>query len=220
MNIKRLIFWTVFVLILGLIVWGLVVAMNKPSVGPTLAAPAPVSLADHILGPADAKVTLIEYSDFQCPACELYYQIIEQLVNESSTTMRLVYRHFPLDEVLPDGKVQHPNADGAAMASEAAGVQGKFWEMYRLLFGNHADWTELSDPTSVFVGYATKLGLNVDQFKKDLTNQSLRDAIQADKNEGMSIGINSTPTFFVNGKTIVNPQGYEAFKAIIDAAAR
>jgi protein-disulfide isomerase len=221
MNIKRLTFWIIFVLILGLIVWGLYAAMNKsPSSLPKVGVPAPVTATDHILGPVDAPVTLIEYSDFQCPACELYYSMVKQLVNESSTTMRLVYRHFPLDEVLPGGQVQHPNADAAAEASEAAGAQGKFWEMYDLLFANHTDWTELPDPTAVFVGYATKIGLNVDQFKKDLVSQPIRDVVQADKSEGVSLGINQTPTFFVNGKAIVNPQSYEAFKALIDSAAR
>lgn len=210
MNTKRIIFWLGFVVVLALIVWGLIAAMNKGS-ATNLTAPAPVTSADHVLGSATVPVTLLEYSDFQCPACESYYPLVTRLYNESSSTMRLVYRHFPLS--------QHPNAVPAAMASEAAGVQGKFWEMYDQLFTNHADWTELADPTPVFVGYAAKLGLNTAEFKADLSSSTLADIINGDQNEGIHIGIDHTPTFFINGKVIDNPQGYEQFKALIDAAA-
>jgi len=210
MNTKRIIFWLCFVVILALIIWGLIVAMNKPTNGGSAGTPAPVSAADHVRGPADAKVTMIEYSDFQCPACEAYYPVVEKLMAESSSTIRMVYRHFPLP--------QHANAIPAAMASEAANAQGKFWEMYNMLFTNHVDWTELNDPTPVFVGYATKLGLDIDKFKADLSSSTLRDIITNDSNEGVKIGINATPTFFINGKAIQNPQSYEQFKSIIDAA--
>lgn len=215
MNTKRVVFWSIFVIVIALIVWGLAVAMKKSANTPgglNLGTPAAVTDTDHVMGSADAPVTLIEYSDFQCPACEMYYPLVTKLLSdEGSTTVRFVYRHFPLS--------QHANAVPASMASEAAGLQGKFWEMYDLIFANHTDWTELPDPTSVFVGYATRLGLDITKFKSDLNNPVLRSAIQANTDEGIKIGINQTPTFFVNGKAIVNPQSYEAFKAIIDAAA-
>ncbi len=215
MNTKRLTFWSVFLIVLALIVWGLGVAMKKSAnlpVGQNLGAPAPISASDHVRGPANAQVTLIEYSDFQCPACETYYPVVSKLLTDSTTTIQFVYRHFPLS--------QHPNAIPASMASEAAGAQGKFWEMYDLLFSNHADWTELSDPTAIFVKYATQLGLNVPQFTTDLASSTLKDKITSQNDEGISLGIDSTPTFFVNGKAIVNPQGYEAFQTIIDTAAK
>ena len=212
MNTKRLTFWITFFAILALIVWGMIVAMNKPVKGTSLGSPAPVTSTDHVVGPANAPVTIIEYSDFQCPACEQYYGVVSRLMLESSTTVRLVYRQFPL--------AQHPNAIPAAMASEAAGAQGKFWGMYDQLFTNHTDWTELPDPTSVFVGYAKHIGLDEAKFKQDLASSTLRNAILAEEAEGVSLGIDQTPTFFVNGKAIVNPQGYDEFKTIIDAAAR
>ncbi len=212
MNTKRIVFWLIFAVVIILIVWGLIVAMNKPPKGSSFGIPAPVTLADHITGPANAPVTLIEYSDFQCPACENYYPVVERLLSESSTTLRVVYRQFPLS--------QHANAMPAAMASEAAGAQGKFWEMYRELFSNHTDWTELTNPTDVFVGYATKIGLDIPKFKADLASSTLRDIVNADEQEGISLGINSTPTFFVNGKVLVNPENYDQFKAIIDSAAQ
>ncbi|MBU6231765.1 MAG: thioredoxin domain-containing protein [Patescibacteria group bacterium] len=213
MNKRRILFWSGFVIVLGLIVWGLVASMNQPSAGLSLAEPAPVTAKDHVIGPADAPVTLIEYSDFQCPACEAYYPIVTQVFQESSSTMRLVYRHFPLP--------QHPNAVPAAVASEAANVQGKFWGMYNMLFENHADWTELSDPTPVFVGYAEKLGLDVAQFKADLASSTIRGIVTADEDEGIHIGIDHTPTFFLNGKELQPQQiqDYASFKAAVDAAA-
>lgn len=213
MNTKRIIFWSVFLVILALIVWGLAVAMKKSAnapVGLNLGTPASVTVVDHIRGPENAKVTLLEYSDFQCPACQAYYPLISRIMDEASTSLRLVYRHYPLP--------QHANAFSAAVASEAAAVQGKFWEMYDLLFATPSDWTEESDPTPVFVRYAGQIGLNVSQFTNDLASSTLKDKVTAQKNEGIKLGINATPTFFINGKAIANPQGYEPFKQIIDSA--
>jgi protein-disulfide isomerase len=212
MNTKRIIFWIIFVVILGLIVWGLSVAMNKPAPGQNLAAPAPVTSADHIIGLANAPVTLIEYGDFECPACGLYAPIVEKLIANASTTLRVVFRHFPLP--------QHANAMITAETSEAAAMQGKFWEMYKLIYANQADWENLSDAHTILDGYAGQIGLDMTKFKADIDSAAAKSVVLADLNEGEHVGINQTPTFFVNGKAIVNPQGYEAFKALIDAAAQ
>jgi protein-disulfide isomerase len=193
--------------------------MNKPGVSGRVGTPAPVSAQDHILGPTDAPVTMIEYSDFQCPACAQYHPYVKRLVSEASTTLRLVYRHFPLDNIRPDGQVQHPNAVPAAIAAEAASRQGKFWEMHDLLFENQNDWAELKDANPVFETYATKLGLDLAKFKADLADKTIESGIQAEKSEGIRLGIDHTPTFFINGKVIDNPQSYEQFKTIVDAAA-
>jgi protein-disulfide isomerase len=214
MNTKRIAFWVVFVVILGLIVWGMVAAMNKSaSRGPgEVGTPAPITAADHVRGPADAPVTLIEYSDFQCPACEAYYPLIERVYASSTVPIRMVYRHFPLP--------QHRNAIPSARAAEAAALQGRFWEMYSLLFANHTQWTELSDPTTIFESYAERIGLNVPKFKTDLDSKAVTDAVDAASAEANRIGLFQTPTFFVNGKMIQNPQGYDAFKTAIESAAR
>jgi protein-disulfide isomerase len=214
MNIKRIIFWASFIIILILIIWGLIVASNKASNGSSLnlGQPANVTDLDHVTGPKDAPVTLVEYSDFQCPACESYFYVVERLIASSTVPIRLVYRHFPLS--------QHANAIPASLASEAASSQGKFWEMYRLLFDNHTDWTELKDPNPVFIGYATKLGLNVEVFKADMASSTLKQKITDSVKEGTSIGISGTPTFFVNGKVIDNPKSYEEFKTIIEQASK
>lgn len=215
MNTKRLFFWIGFVVVLGLIVWGLIAAMNKSSATGTAngnySTPAPVTSADHVRGPANAPITLIEYADFQCPACEAYEPVLEKLEAATSTSFQIVYRYFPLP--------QHPNALPSAYAAEAAGLQGKFWEMHDLLFANHADWTELPDPTSVFVGYATQLGLDVNKFKSDMNSDAVKARIQRDLDEGTNIGVNYTPSFFLNGHIINNPQSYDEFIAILQNAA-
>jgi protein-disulfide isomerase len=155
---------------------------------------------------------MIEYGDFECPACGVYAPIVERLVaTDASTTLRLVFRHFPLP--------QHANAPLAAQASEAAAMQGKFWDMYRLLYANQADWVNLSDPHSIFDGYAEQVGLDMTKFKADIDSTAAKAAVVADQTEGEHIGIDQTPTFFVNGKAVINPQSYEAFQALIEAAA-
>jgi protein-disulfide isomerase len=210
---KRIIFWLCFIVVLGLIVWGLVVAMNKPvTPSKTLSTPADVTSIDNVIGPENARVTLIEYSDFQCPACAMYFPVVEKLFAESSTTMRLVYRHFPLP--------QHANAMIASQASEAAALQGKFWPMYRLIFDNQTEWENSTKAREIFTQYAERIGLNMTSFKKDIDSDIVKNKIQASRDEGIKIGINGTPTFFVNGKAISNPQGYEQFKTIIEEAIK
>ena len=212
MNTKRIAIWTVFVIVLALIVWGVIASMNKSASGPKVGTPEPIVSTDHIKGPADAPVTLLEYSDFQCPACEAYYSVVEHVLASSTVPIRFVYRHFPLP--------QHSNARPSAQAAEAAGLQGKFWEMYSLLFANHTEWTELTDPSSVFAGYAQRIGLNLSKFKADVDSTVVKGIVEGSFVASQKLGLNQTPTFFLNGKMIQNPQSYEQFKADIEAAAR
>jgi len=213
METKRIIFWTGFLVVIGLIVWGLVVSVNKGNRNglENLGQPAPVSASDHATGPLDAPVTIIEYADFECPACESYYYVVKQLLSSSTVPIRLVYRNFPLP--------QHTNALPAALAAEAAGLQGKYWEMHDLIFQNHADWTDLGDPKPVFVGYAKDLGLDIGRFDADTASSGLKDFIDNQEAEGVGIGIDATPTFFLNGKAINNPPTYAEFESDIEAAA-
>jgi protein-disulfide isomerase len=212
MNTKRYIYWTGFVVVIILIIWGLMVAMSRDA--STLGQPknpSPVSLQDHSFGSANAPVTIIEYSDFQCPACQAYYYVVEKILASSTVPIRLVYRHFPLS--------QHLNSIPAALASESANEQGKFWEMYKLLFENHSQWEESKEPDKLFEEYAQKIGLDLVKFRLDLASTTLKDKIQASSDEGMKIGINATPSFFINGKFIQNPRGYEEFKTNIEQQA-
>lgn len=216
MNTKRIIFWLGFVIVIGLIIWGLIAAMSKEEARktPNLESPSPITTADHVRGPVEAPVTIIEYSDFQCPACATYYPLVERLIAEASTTVRFVYRHFPLFPI------PHKNAVIAAEASEAAALQGKFWEMYRLLFDNQKLWENSDTPKALFEEYAGRIGLNLATYTKDIVSDVVKARVEKDRAEATALGVNSTPTFFVNGKAIVNPNSYESFKTLIDEAAR
>jgi len=161
-------------------------------------------------GGSTAKATLIEYADFQCPACASYYSVVKQLTQDFGDSLRVVYRYFPLQ--------QHQYGRLAAYAAEAAGKQGKFWEMHDMLFGNQSDWADSSDAESIFIGYATTLGLNVDQFKTDLHSDSVAARVQSDYEGGFTAGVDSTPTFYLNGKKLANPATYNEFKSLISDA--
>lgn len=171
----------------------------------------PVSDSDWYEGGKDATVTLVEYSDFQCPACGAYFPVVKSLSQNYGDKLKIVYRNYPLTQL-------HSNAQLAAQAAEAAGIQGRFFDMHDVLFSTQKDWSALADPTDFFVTYATQLGLNVEQFKTDLTSSAVKDAIAQDVRGGDSANVNSTPTFFLNGVQITsNPQGLAPFMTLIDA---
>ncbi|MEX0596811.1 MAG: thioredoxin domain-containing protein [Candidatus Paceibacterota bacterium] len=171
-----------------------------------------VTDTDKYLGDKNAKVTLIEYSDFECPACKAYEDIVKQLRDSySSEDFRIVYRHFPLRSI-------HPNADLAAQAAEAAGEEGKFWEMKDELFKNQSEWAKEKDPRGLFGAYAKVIGLDVAEFDEDLLPEDdSKERVEKDYQSGVAIGVNSTPTFILNGVVIKNPQTVDEFKSLIDA---
>ncbi len=212
MNIKRFLNWGIFIVILGLIVWGMVAASNKQARdGANLNLPSKIVETDHILGLKDAPVTLVEYGDFECPACGMYYPVVKKLTDEYGTSsLRFVFRHFPL--------TQHAKAIPAAKVVEAAGRQGKFFEMYDLLYENQDEWIKASSSDIVFEGYAKKLGLNIEKFNSDIKDPAIDIIIDNDFKGGAKGGVKATPTFFVNGKSIPNPQSYVDFKKIIEDA--
>ncbi len=161
--------------------------------------------------PADnAKVTIVEFADFQCPACGRTYPVLKQVLAEYKGKITFIYRHFPLP--------QHSNAMLAAQASEAASAQGKFWEMYSMLYENQTTWSESLTASEIFTGYAKKLGLDTQQFSQDLSNASFEKSIQSDKDDGIRLGVNSTPTFFINNKKLEESPTYSVFKSTIDKA--
>ena len=166
-----------------------------------------ISDSDWIKGNKESKITLIEYSDFQCPACVSYYPIIKQVIDSYGDKLVFAYRHFPLS--------QHKNAELAAITAEAAGRQGKFWEMHDAIFNNQKEWSENSNAKELFIKYAGDISLNIEQLKSDMTSEELKNKVKSDLNSGISAGVNSTPTFFLNGKKI-SPQSYEDFKNIIE----
>ena len=165
---------------------------------------------DHVKGSVDASVVLIEYSDFQCPACKSYYPLVRQLASEYNDRLLVVYRHFPLREV-------HARATIAAYATEAAGKQGKFWEMHDVIFENQDNWVKAEKPEELFATYAGVIALDVEQFLKDYDAPETKTRVNRDAEDGRSKGINSTPTFYINGVKITNnPRSMEEFRTLIE----
>ena len=171
----------------------------------------PVSDSDWFQGGKDASVVLVEYSDFQCPACASYFPVMTALEQAYGDKLKIVYRNYPLTQL-------HPHAQLAAQAAEAAGLQGQFFAMHDLLFGNQKTWSAEADPTNTFIAYAEALKLDVARFTTDLTSDGVKDSIREDVLGRTRANVASTPTFFLNGFKIENPQGLDPFKAVIDAA--
>lgn len=169
----------------------------------------PVSDRDHSAGPADAPVTLVEFGDLECPYCRLAEPIVAAARRELGSMLRFVYRHFPLAEM-------HPHARMAAQATEAAGAQGRFWEMRALLF-EHQDALGEND----LFGYAVALGLDTERFTRELSEQVHARRVSDDFRSGVRSGVNGTPTFFVNGERYDGPwTGATAFTRMLrDTAA-
>jgi len=166
---------------------------------------------EHIRGKADAKVTLVEYSDFQCPACGSFSPLVASLLDDFPDDLRVIYRHFPLTSI-------HKNAQSAAYAAEAASQQGKFWEMHDKLFASQEEWSNLVDPKDKFLEYAESLELGKDQFLIDYQSPEIEAQVKNDSDSALSFGLNGTPTFFVNNRKIELPQSYETFKEVINDA--
>jgi protein-disulfide isomerase len=159
-----------------------------------------------------AKVTIVEFGDYQCPACAMadptVTQVIRQYVRVDPLKVNVVFRNFPLP--------QHKNALISAEAAEAAGEQGKYWEMHSLLYEHQKAWENLNNPIEVFVGYAKDLNLNIDQFKQSVESNKYAEKINKDKQDGLKLGVNSTPTFYINGLKQTS-FGFEQFKSKIEA---
>ena len=147
----------------------------------------PVSERDHIAGPDDAPVTLVEYGDYECPYCGMAHPVVKRAQRELGKQLRFVFRNFPLAEA-------HPHAQIAAQAAEAAGAQGRFWEMHDMIF-DHQDALEVKD----LLGYAASLGLDAEQIARDLEAGTYVKRVKEDFRSGVKSGVNGTPTFFVNG---------------------
>ena len=147
----------------------------------------PVGEGDHVQGPPDAAVTLVEYGDFECPYCGMAYPIVKEVQAHFGDRLRFVFRNFPLGEV-------HPHAEHAAEAAEAAGAQGKFWPMHDQLFEHQK---QLDD--AHLRAYAAAEGLDADRFAVDLGGHAFADRVREDFMSGVRSGVNGTPTFFVDG---------------------
>lgn len=163
-------------------------------------------------GKADAPITIIEYSDFQCPFCSRWFaQTYPTLVKEYVDTgkVRLQFRDFPLTSL-------HPNAFGAAVAARCAGEQEKYWEMHDKLFGSQNDWAQLPDPKATFTSYAKELALDTDAFQQCLGGGKFDQEIQADLQAGQAAGVTGTPSFLINNQLVVGALPTETFRQYIE----
>lgn len=198
-------FWGI-ILVICLVFVGIVVFSkdNNPTnnVKPT----------NHVVGTDKNSVTLVEYGDFQCPACGKYYPTVHQIVEEYKDRIQFQFRNLPLSQI-------HQNAFSAARAAEAADKQSKYWEMYDMLYQNQSVWAESDNPKNNYVEYAKQLGLDIDKFNSDYASKAVNDIINADLDAfAKTKETKQTPTFFLNGKKINPDASVESFKKVIDEA--
>jgi protein-disulfide isomerase len=185
---------------------------TEQATGGATGAIAPTPGGGRVRGASDAKVTLVEYGDYQCPTCGLYHPITMELLNRYPGKFKLEFHHFPLIQM-------HTNAMGAALAAESAGDQGKFWEMNDLLFENQKVWGDLRNPNpnaeAVFLQFALQLGLDSNKFMQSMRSPATRDRVLADVAKGSPI-VKGTPTFILDGQVLPNLPELQWFVDYID----
>lgn len=200
-------FWG-FIIVIVLVFSGILIYSNKKDEASNKTQPT-----NHVMG-ENKKITLVEYGDFQCPACSSYYPVVAEVVEKYKDDVAFQFRHLPLTQI-------HNNAFAASRAAEAAGKQGKFWEMYDMLYQNQEAWSEENNPKPTFEDYATELKLDIDKFRTDYSAKSTNDVINADiaafKKTGAAM---QTPTFFLDGKRIDVKADIATFEKAIDEALK
>lgn len=223
--------WIIFAVICVVVLGGLVALsqkdkVNVADVNQTKIQPANASdgnIADHVFGKADSKVVLIEYGDYQCPYCGDAYPQVKDITDTYKDKIAFIFRNYPL-------ATMHPNAKAGAAAAEAAGLQGKYWEMHDKLYSNQDAWTSLSTDkrTDMFVSLAKAVGVkDLDKFKTDMAGDDVNKKINFDLALGNKAGITGTPTFYLDGtkvsdtvaSSVINGDG-SAMKSAIDAALK
>lgn len=172
----------------------------------------PPTASNHTQGANQSGVVLLEYGDFQCPACGAYYPILQEVKTKYTDQISFQFRHFPIVS-------SHPNAMAAHRAAEAAARQDRFWDMHDMLYETQPSWEGSTNAATIFEGYAQQLGLDVQKYKQDLADSRTKDIIDADMAAGKEAGVAGTPSFFLDGKKIEStPRTIEDFSKLIDEA--
>lgn len=191
-------------------------SLFRPAPPPTeplkeLSKAAPGAEPPHVRGGGSATVTIEEFADFQCPPCRRLHPELKQIEAEYGSRLRVVFRHLPLS--------MHEYAWEAAKASEAAGLQNRFWEMHDLLFERQRQWSESAEARPIFVDYAREIGLDVERFKRDMDGSDVSGRVASDQKRAQSVEITGTPTLFLNGREIAAEEmSAEGIRAAINTA--
>jgi protein-disulfide isomerase len=204
-------FWGILAIIV-LIFVGIFVFTGNNNKSNSSANSGSAKPTSHIEGLGQSGVTLVEYGDYECPFCEEYSSIVKQVQQEFNSQIFFQFRNFPLVSI-------HQNAFAGARAAEAAALQGQFWQMHDALYdsSNWQVWSTSNDPTPDFNQYAQELGLNLAKFKQDFASQAVNNAIVADENVGNKLGIDGTPTFYLDGKQVSPQPTVASFESLIKA---
>lgn len=157
-----------------------------------------------------ATVTLVEFGDYQCPACGAYHTVVKQVLSDFAGSVNFVFRAYPLSI--------HSNANIASYAALAAGKQGKYWPMHEALYEKQSEWSTGTDARAKIMEYAKGMGLNMEKFTKDIDSDEVKSFVERDVRDGDTLGINATPTFFINAEKIENPASLADFESLIKAA--
>jgi len=187
-------------------------AVNTPGTSTTRPAVATtVAPGTHLRGRSDAPVLLEEYADFQCPPCGFVHPILKRLESEYETQLRVAFHHFPL-------RTTHKHAAEAARAAEAAGVQGKFWQMHDLLFEKQKEWKDAPTARPLFLTYARTLGLDLEKFTRDIDSTVISNRVMNDETSGAARGVTGTPTVYLNGRELAfeDVTNYNTLRALIE----
>jgi protein-disulfide isomerase len=193
---------------------GLFALANSGSDGPAPKGDKTKIVRDNSHKTGSGPVQLVEFGDYECPACGAAYPNIKQIMKDYDGKVTLYFRNFPLTQI-------HQNAMMGAEAAESAGAQGKYWEMHDALYDNQKEWGEIngSDAENKVLGYAKNLGLNTDKMKSDIDSEKYKSVIEQDMADGNALSINSTPTLYVNGVKTQDYQ-YSTLRDAIEAASK
>jgi len=193
---------------------GAVYLSRRPEEVPeTSAAPVLGKGGGHFRGPEKAPITLVEFGDYSCPSCGAYHPVVKELLNRYPKQVRLEFHHYPLISI-------HPNAMAAALAVEAAGEQGRYWEMHDLIFEHQEEWSASPNPEPQFLALASRIGINSNDFMQAMRSPQLRDRVLQDVVRARDAKVDAVPTFFIDGERIHVTLSVGAFVEIIEARLR